>query len=824
MRRALGIVLSALLLPRLAAAQSLEFHAPASVYDAATPAVMRDLASRIIPVYRSDSREQYLANMSALQLVAGSFEPAYSARLELRRLRGGNPRRPQVDPTLVYDLYAHTKSLQSQYRLPLAQAFDLAFWETVPIFDNRDAYRVESWLQAPLSAYAGALQASFDRWRSHPRISQREALALIWQYLAFDAYRSFGPTAPGLISLDEDRRYIIQDDVVIDTPGRGAVVALVVRPRSASALLTTLLEYRIAPGGHDDAIQAAAYGFASMVAFTPRVRTGRHAWQVIPFEGEGERARAVIGWIAKQPWSDAQVGMYGDGYSGFAAWAAVKRLPPQLKAIATSDAMAPGVNFPMDRQIGLNGAYCWLQRIGEEREESAAEFNGGTSLIPQAGSGNGAGLPAQIAPDVRVDLAAQAAPGTTVASGAATSGAATAAAPAAAPGTAAWCDALNAKWYATGKSFRDLPRLAHRPSETFSRWLEHPAYDEYWRRQVPSPQEFAHLDIPVLSLTGYYTPGEAGTLFYFLQHYGHDPHADQILVAGPYDRAEMRRGSAQDVIHGLRTDPAAVIDRRSLELQWFSYLFLNGAKPALLADRVNFEVMGANAWQHAATLDDLAKDRVRLYLAAEPNAGSGLLTPREPVRRAAIHLTISLARRKDEGEPAPLDLLTGSVPVENGFAFVSGPLPEGLQVAGRISGRLRLESNKRDLDLTVALYELLPNGSYLHLFAPAEEFRASYLHDPSHRRLLVAGTAESLDFTSARITAVRVESGARLVMVLRVSKRPDHEINYGSGRAVSGDSIASAHTPVKLSLLRGSYLNLPITEESSATAKPAGGP
>jgi hypothetical protein len=835
MRRALGIVLSALLLPRLAAAQSLEFHPPASVNDAATPAAMRDLASRIIPVYRSDNREQYLANMSALQLVAGSFEPAYSARLELRRLQGDNPRRPQVDPTLVYDLYAHTKSLQAQYRLPLAQAFDLAFWETIPIFDNLDAYRVESWLQAPPSAYAAALQASFDRSRGHPRISQREALALIWQYLAFDAYRSFGPIAPGLISLDEDRRYIIQDDVVIDTPGRGTVVALLVRPRSAGELLTTLLEYRIAPGGHDDAIQAAAYGFASVVAFTPRVRLGHHAWQVIPFEGEGERARAVVGWIAKQPWSDAQVGMYGDGYSGFAAWAAVKRLPPQLKAIATSDAMAPGVNFPMDRQIGLNGAYCWSERVAQEREEGAAESNTGTGLTPQPKANAGANLTTQVAPDARVDLDAQpdssAAQGNgaggkgtgsnAAAKGAAASGAATADAPAAPPGTAAWCDALNARWYASGKPFRDLPRLAHRPNETFSRWLEHPAYDDYWRRLAPSPQELARLDIPVLSLSGYYTAGEAGTLFYFLQHYQHDVHADQILVVGPYDRAEMRQGRAQSVVHGLRTDPVAVVDLRALELQWFSYLFLNEPKPALLANRVNFEVMGANAWQHAGTLDDLTKDRVRLYLAPEPNAGSGLLTPRDPVSHEAIHLTINLARRKDGGEPQPRDLLTGSVPVENGFAFVSGPLPGGLQIAGRFSGHLRLQTNKRDLDLTVALYELLPDGSYFHLFAPAEEFRASYLHDPARRRLLAAGAPESLDFTSARITAVRIESGARLVMVLRVSKRPDHEINYGSGRPVSGESIAAAHTPIKLSLLRGSYLNLPITEAPSATSGPA---
>ncbi|MGB6487819.1 MAG: hypothetical protein WBE91_13140, partial [Steroidobacteraceae bacterium] len=105
MRTALGVVLLLVLLPRLAAAQSLEFRAPASVADPATPAVMRDLASRIIPGYRNDSREQYLANMSALQLVAGNFDESYSARLDLQQMRGGTPRRPPADPASIYDLY-----------------------------------------------------------------------------------------------------------------------------------------------------------------------------------------------------------------------------------------------------------------------------------------------------------------------------------------------------------------------------------------------------------------------------------------------------------------------------------------------------------------------------------------------------------------------------------------------------------------------------------------------------------------------------------------------------------------------------------------------
>jgi len=804
MRRALLIILLGLLLPRVAAAQGLEFHAPASVYDTSTPALMRDLASRIIPVYRNDNREQYLDNMSALQLVAGTFEPAYSARLELQQLRGGNLRRPPADRALVYDLFAHAKSLQSQYRLPFSQAFDLAFWETIPIFDNLDAYRVESWLEAPASTYAARLQASFDRLRGHTRISQSAALTLVWQYLAFDAYNSFGTIAPGLISLDDDRRYIIQDDVTIDTRGRAKVLALLVRPRSSSGLLTTLLQYRIAPGGHEDAIEAAAYGFAGMVAFTPRVRVSRRLWRVIPFEDEGERADEVIGWIAKQSWSDAQIGMYGDGYSGFVAWAAAKRLPPELKAIATSDAMAPGIEFPMDGGIALNSAYCWLERVESQRDESAQTSGGADTLAPS-----------RRANPVAMAVSAAQIPGGP--SGALASGQATGTA-SSAPGSRAWCQALDAKWYASGKPFRDLPRLAGRPSEIFERWLSHPAYDEYWRRLVPTPREFAHLDIPVLSMSGYYSPGQAGALFYFSQHNHYDPQADQILLLGPYDRAQVRAGRVEALVRGYRMDPAAVVDLRALELQWFAYLFLNEHKPALLARGVNFEVMGANAWQHADALDALAKSTVRLYLAADPHAGSGQLTPREPASHAAVHFMADLASRHDGGELPPRSLMTGSVPVENGFAFVSGPLPGGLEVNGRISGRLLVATNKRDLDLTVSLYELLPEGNYFHLFAPAVEFRASYLRDRARRLLLVPGRAQSLTFTGERITAVRIESGARLVLVLRVSKRPDREINYGLGGAVSWESIAAGRVPLRLSLLRGSYIDLPITEEAQAPA------
>jgi hypothetical protein len=59
-------------------------------------------------------------------------------------------------------------------------------------------------------------------------------------------------------------------------------------------------------------------------------------------------------------------------------------------------------------------------------------------------------------------------------------------------------------------------------------------------------------------------------------------------------------------------------------------------------------------------------------------------------------------------------------------------------------------------------------------------------------------------------------------MVLRVNKLSDREINYGSGRAVSGEPIAAGRTPVRLSLLRGGYLDFAVTEEAEPRRPAAG--
>ena len=62
---------------------------------------MRDLAGRVLPVYQESDANQYLNNLSALQLVAGSVDSAWNTRQSLldrrRPQEAGKPIRPAVD-------------------------------------------------------------------------------------------------------------------------------------------------------------------------------------------------------------------------------------------------------------------------------------------------------------------------------------------------------------------------------------------------------------------------------------------------------------------------------------------------------------------------------------------------------------------------------------------------------------------------------------------------------------------------------------------------------------------------------------------------------
>jgi predicted acyl esterase len=232
----------------------------------------------------------------------------------------------------------------------------------------------------------------------------------------------------------------------------------------------------------------------------------------------------------------------------------------------------------------------------------------------------------------------------------------------------------------------------------------------------------------------------------------------------------------------------------------------------LLAGNVNYEVMGANEWQHAASLDAMTDGSVRYYLEGAGGANHRL-SLRKKANDAFVEQTVSFTDRSDAAWTPSTDFISRSLAPRHGAIFISEPLTKSTEFDGLFSGRLDFAVNKMDVDLSVTLYELLPGGDYVRLFSPTFEFRASYARDRAHRHLLKAGERQELAFKSERLTSRQLQPGSRLVMVLGIGKRPDREINYGTGADVSEESIADGKAPLKIRWYGDSYIDIPVRKK-----------
>jgi putative CocE/NonD family hydrolase len=741
--------------PSWAVAQDFDFKPPASADDPSVPAVMRDLAARILPVYQENDQDRYLRNLSALQLVAGNYTAAWQTRQQLRDRRKNVDAHRPINKSVIYDIYAYARSREAEDKGQFPKTYPTAYRAIVGPLSDQDAYTLSGWLTAPVGPLRDAVQRAFDQWRPKGSIPQADAIDLIWAYLAFDAYRNFHPLVAALNEEDDSRRYVTDWDVLIKTPDGANISAVVVRPKDDSKPLPTLLEFTIYVDSHTFARECAAHGYVGIVAFTRGERRSRG--QVTPFRHDGDDARVVINWIAKQPWSDGRVGMYGGTYSAFTQWAAVaKHLPPALKAIATHSATAPGIDFPMTGNIVRNAGYRWsgcVSNLKDFDEKTCSDE--------------------------------------------------------------AFWRALDETWYTSGKPYRELEHALGDRNLIFHNWLDHPSYDRFWQKLIPYKEQFRHIKIPVLATTGYYAGGEVGTLYYFTEHYRNDPHANHILLIGPYDDGSMQHGAPAN-LQGYQVDQVALLDLRELRYQWFDHIFKGAELPAMLQDRVNYQVMGSNEWQHVASLEAMGKGTLKFYLDAAAlelpavKNDAHHLALRKPSDSTFVQHNVNLADRSDAALPPPNGIVSKSLQARNAVVFVSDPLKHSQEFGGLFSGKLDFAVNKMDMDLTIAIYELLPNGDYVQLFDPVYEFRASYVHDRTNRQLLKAGERQQLTFKSDRLTSRKLEIGSRVVVVLGVNKRPDRQINYGTGGAVNDESVDDGRVPVKVRWYSDSYIDLPI--------------
>lgn len=744
-RRALMRLILAL--PAWAWAADFGFRPPRDPDDATAADLMRDLAERILPVYQEADTDVFLANVTALQIVGGAYRAAYDSSGSLRRRRQGKPFDDLVERAILDGIYARARALEADERLGFAEAYARSFQELVSPLDNAQAQAIMARLETPLAVYREPLRQAFDLWRAKGSLPEADALALVRTWLSYQSRRSFGALLPELFAAENRHRYVAEADVRI--PVRAGVIhASLVRPGRTNGALPTLLRFTLDPA-EDDAQRSAVKGYVGVTAYV-RGRTPDGKGAVWPFVRDGEDAAAVIDWIAGQAWSDGRVCMLGDGYSGYAAWAAARRRPAALKAIATIAPMAPGIDFPMAGQIFRNAMVRWAQ-----------EHANGEPL--------------------RADVDADADPDTI------------------------W-QALDARWHRGDRPYRDVDRvLLGRRSRLIRTWLTHPSHDRYWQKFLPSAEQFARIDIPVLSFAGYYG-ADAGALYFHHEHRRNRPQADTTLLLGPYDAVSIRLGTAA-TLRGYALDPVARVDLPELRYQWLDHILKGTNKPSLLMDRVNYQVMGADQWRHVPTLDAPQRPRLRLYLDTRERDDPHRLLPSPSEGGGSARLSVDLADRRDVRIPWPNALRVKQLPTRNSISFVSDPLSEDTEIVGSLRGVFDITPSRQDVDFNISLYEQTESGDYQLLFDPYD-FRASYAGHRVRRRLLRAGERQLLAFTAERVTACRLAAGSRIVLLIGLNRRPDRQINYGSGKDVNSETIADARWPVRVRWHTHSYVEI----------------
>jgi uncharacterized protein len=743
------VVIASLFLVRIAAASTspLELPLVTSPDDPALAKAAPALARNVIVLHQDAPRDAQLDARFRLQLVAGASAEALATLRELRNLRRATDP-VSADGVLVqYEIFG--KALLRP--APVVEAYKQTFREAMRALDDKAAYYVLYYLadEGALARTRGDLERVL-RGRTRPTITLPDAVDLLRKYQLYQMERVTVALHTGLVAEDDARRYLIDDKVMIRTPEGATLSATIFRKRGVNARSPTALMFTIYPERlHDSAREAAAHGYVGMIADTRGKRLSPDT--LSPYDHEVEDTRAVIEWIARQPWSDGQVGMWGNSYSGFAQWAATKRLPPALKTIVPSAAAIPGLGLPMENNVFLNANYGWAFYVSD------------TNLLDNK---------------VYFD-----------------------------PGR--W-SSLNQRWYESGRPYREIDQVDGTPNPLLQRWLRHPAYDRFWQAMVPYNADYANINIPVLTITGYYDDGQISALHYLREHYEHNPNANHYLLIGPYQHFSAQSPRKPPIVENYEIDAAAKIDSKEIIFQWMDWVMRGGAQPALLADKINYEVMGANEWRHAPSLAKMATKVLTLYLSDASAGGHYALTAQRPAQRGFLEQKVDLADRKsstnDYYYPSPIIL--DSLDVKSGFSFASEPFAEPASIDGMPSGTLKVAINKRDFDVSIVFYELMPNGKLFHLSYFVG--RASYARDMTTRHLLTPNKVESIPFERTRLVSRRLAKGSRLLVVVNVNKNPFAQVNYGTGKDVADESVADAKEPLVVRWYNDSFVRIPI--------------
>jgi putative CocE/NonD family hydrolase len=686
-----------------------------------------------------------------LLFTCGRYEQALASLDEWMRRRTP-PTGETVEPWIRLELSARATLLAARDRIPEEEAVRSVVAKKLATLDDRSAFDSAWMLGLPPAVARANFERRLAQYSNRDSLTEAEFLDLLYWHSAWRAQRALVPELDAAVAADDAQRYVIDRGVLIRTRQGATLTADIVRPRRLAGPQPTVLRFTIYSDrvfNFYSAKDAATHGYVGVLA------TARGKYlssdKIVPWETEVQDTDAVIDWISRQPWSDGQVGMYGNSYDAFVQWAAAKHPPPALKTIVPSGATFAGYGMPMQNNVFQTSQYDWPLVWTNDR------FDGERALHDRN----------------------------------------------------RWSSLLE-KWFESGTPIRRIDAIDGTPNEVWQRQLNHPSFDAYWQAMQPQGKEFAGIRIPVLSLTGYFDDAGAAAVNYLVDHYRYAGNPEHYLVIGPWSHEENLASRKGPTVKGYSIDPVGDVDTVALVYQWFDHILRGAPLPALLKDRINYQLMGANTWNHSPSVAKMSDQTLRLYLSAQGADARHALSPQIPATDAYVEQVVDLADRKTRNNVYPVTAWLDAPDSPTQLSYLSEPFDRSVCLCGLVKGELLAAIDRQDFDFTWALYEATPDGKYLNLSYYLG--RASYARDPSRRQLLTPGKVTSLPFTRTPLVGKQLASGSRLLLLLTVNKNPYAQVNYGTGRDVSDESIADAGAPLKVQWHNGSFIDVPLRD------------
>src|SRR5881392_344399 len=513
-------------------------------------------------------------------------------------------------------------------------------------------------------------------------------------------------------------------------------------------VIFTLTPY-ISDTYHARAAYFASHGYAfALVDVRGR---GNSGGDFEPFANEARDGHDVVEWLAKQPFCDGKVAMWGGSYAGFDQWATAKELPLHLATIVPAAAAHPGLDFPFTNNVGIPYDTQWFTltsgRASQQNLFADSKF---------------------------------------------------------------WrTKFLDA--YKQYIPFKTLDSFIGNPSANFRRVIGHPVVDAYYDAMVPTREQFAKITLPLLTITGQYDGDELGALTFYRDHLANasaETRAKHFLIIGPWDHAGTR--TPTDEVGGVKLGGAAVIDLNDLHRQWYDWTTKSGTKPDFLKDRVAYYFLapgnsGANGeWKYAEDFDKLTANHHSLYLDATDGGGngvfhSGTLSEKPAATGADEYIYDPLDTHRgeevenvDNEKTAGLDQRRALSIGKDGLVYHSDPASKETTLLGCPKLTLWISPDVPDTDVTAELDEILADGTSIALWSDVRRLR--YRDSVRQEKLVKLGESVRCDFNPGLFIARRIAKGSRLRLVVTAPNSIFFEKNYNSGGVVANETAKDART------------------------------